>query len=79
MAAAGDVAGFVDARDEPMFFAVRTTTQFLNIEILGRLRRLKSRHEREGREVPRSGDIDLATSRARDAGDNSSVGLSWTA
>ena len=68
MAAAGDVAGFVDARDEPMFFAVRTTTQFLNIEILGRLRRLKSRHEREGREVPRSGDIDLATSRARDAG-----------
>ena len=55
MAAAGVYADFVQARQEPMLLAGRI---LLRNEILGRLHVLKSRHEREGRYVPKSQDID---------------------
>ena len=62
MVAAGAYAGLVDARKEPMLFVDRITPQVLRSEILGRLHILKSRHESEGRQVPRSQDIDHALS-----------------
>ncbi len=55
MSAAGVYADFVQARQEPMLLAGRI---LLRNEILGRLHVLKSRHEREGRYVPKSQDID---------------------
>ena len=54
MAAAGTYADFVQARQEPMLLAGRI---LLWKEILGRLYVLTSRHEREGRPVPKSEDI----------------------
>ena len=55
MSAAGVYADFVQARQEPMLLVDRI---LLRNEILGRLHVLKSRHEREGRYVPKSQDID---------------------
>ena len=75
MTLAGNFAGLLDARDEPMFFAGRTTPQLLKSEILGRLRLLKLRHESEGRQVPRSEDIDRALARAADSGVILSLGF----
>ena len=69
MTAAGDFARLLDARDEPMLFASRITAQVLKYEILGRLRLLKWRHESEGRQVPRSNDLDKALARATDSGE----------
>ncbi len=69
MTAAGDFAGLVDARDEPMLFASRITARVLKNEILGRLRLLRWRHESEGRQVPRSNDLDQALARATDSGE----------
>lgn len=54
MPAAGGYADIVQARQEPMFLSGRI---FLRKEILGRLYVLTSRHEREGRHVPKSEDI----------------------
>ena len=68
MVVAGAYAGLLDARKEPMLFADRITPQALRNEILGRLHLLKSRHESEGRQVPRSEDIDHALARTEDRG-----------
>ena len=54
MATAGAYADFVQARQEPMLLSGRI---LLRKEILGRLYVLASRHEREGRHVPKSEDI----------------------
>ena len=54
MATAGAYADFVQARQEPMLLSGRIP---LRKEILGRLHVLTSRHEREGRHVPKSEDI----------------------
>ena len=65
MAAAGVYADFVQARQEPMLLAGRI---LLRNEILGRLHVLKSRHEREGRYVPKSQDIDQMLTRIDERG-----------
>ncbi len=54
MTAAGGYADIVQARQEPMLLSGGI---FLRKEILGRLYVLTSRHEREGRHVPKSEDI----------------------
>ena len=69
MKAAGGLAGLLDARDEPMFLAVRTAPQSLKSEVLARLCLLKSRHESEGRHVPRAGEMDRALTLAQDTGE----------
>ena len=58
MGAAGVYAGLIDARKEPMLFAGRITPQTLENEVLRRLYILKSRHGGEGRQLPRSEDIE---------------------
>ena len=57
MFTAGVYAGLINSMKEPMLFADRMTPQFLRAEILGRLQILKSRHEREGRQVPNSTNV----------------------
>ena len=73
MVAAGAYAGLVDARKEPMLFAERITPQALRNEILGRLHILKSRHENEGCQVPRSRDINHAVARVAGRGQGFNV------
>ena len=58
MAAAGAYATLIDARTEPMLFAVRTLQSSLRYEVLGRLELLRRRHEANGHEVPASDQID---------------------
>ncbi len=58
MAMGGVYSEFVDAWKEPMFAASRMTPRALRSEIVGRLQILRSRHEGQGREVPRSEEID---------------------
>ena len=58
MAVEGVYSELVDARKEPMFVASRITPRALRSEIVGRLQILRSRHEGQGREVPRSEEID---------------------
>ena len=66
MTAAGYFAGVVDARTQPMLFFGRMTGYSLRSEILGRLVALKSRHEKQGRELPRSEGLDGALARSND-------------
>ena len=68
MQMAGAYAELVDARNEPMLLAGRIPTQDLRHEILGRLRILRTRHENEGREVPRAEDISRALARTEERG-----------
>ena len=63
MTPAGVYAELIDARTEPMLFAGRIQPPVLQKEILSRLQILRSRHESEGRQVPRSDDIDDALAR----------------
>ena len=67
MVVAGDYAGLVNARQEPMLSAERITPEALRHEILGRLYVLKSQHENEGRQVPRSEEIDHALDQSKDS------------
>ncbi len=67
MVVSGEYAGLVDAREEPMLSAGRLSPEALRDEILGRLQILKSRHENEGRQVPRSADIDQALDQSKDS------------
>ena len=69
MTAAGHWARLVDARDEPLFWADPTSSDRLKKEILGRLRVLKVRHEKEGRQVPEAATIDEALARATESGE----------
>ena len=64
---AGDYAGLVSARKEPMLSAERISSDVLRHKILGRLQILKSRHENEGRQVPRVEDIDRALDQSKDS------------
>ena len=72
MAAAGTYAAFVQARQEPMLFASHI---LLRNEIFSRLYVLTSRHEREGRYVPRSEDISRARTQTDDRGQPLVLGL----
>ena len=58
MGVEGVYSELVDARKEPMFVASRITPRALRSEIVGRLQILRLRHEGQGREVPRSEEID---------------------
>ena len=73
MVSAGDYALLVDARKEPMLLTNLVSPQALRYEILGRLRALKSRHEREGHQIPRSNDINQAFTQAEARGES----LAW--
>ena len=69
MALVGAYAELVDARTEPMLlFSERVPSSDLRSEILGRLLAMRSRHEKEGRSVPRSEEIDQALARAQERG-----------
>ena len=63
MTPAGVYALLVDARKEPMFFVNFVPLQDLRNEIFGRLALLKLRHENEGRQIPKSEDINHALAR----------------
>ncbi|MCY4152015.1 MAG: tetratricopeptide repeat protein [Aestuariivita sp.] len=58
MSAAGEYAGFVDARAEPMLLSANMSACGLRHEVLGRLEVLRRRHEQYGREVPETESID---------------------
>ena len=69
MTAAGHWARLVDARDEPLFWADPTSSDRLKKKILDRLRVLKLRHEKEGRQVPEAARINEALARATESGE----------
>ena len=73
MVSAGDYALLVDARKEPMLHFNLVSPQALRYEILGRLQALKSRHEREGHQIPRSNDINHMFTQAEACGES----LAW--
>ncbi len=58
MAAAGAYANFVDARTEPMIFATRMLPSKLWYQVLGRLKKLRLRHQEKGHEVSCIDSID---------------------
>ena len=64
MVLGGVYAGLLDARTEPMFFASQITPWALRSEIVGRLHILRLRHEGQGRQVPRSEEIDRVLARS---------------
>ena len=70
MVSAGDYALLVDARKEPMLLSNLVSPQALRFEILGRLQALKSRHEREGHQIPRANDINQAFTQAEARGES---------
>ena len=72
MAAAGTYTAFVQARQEPMLFASHI---LLRNEIFSRLYVLTSRHEHEGRYVPRSEDVRRARTQTDDRGQPLVLGL----
>ena len=70
MAFAGAYAELVNLREEPMLLNTsRMSPGDLRSEVLGRLIELRSRHEREGRHVPCTEEIDQAMERSRKRGD----------
>ena len=70
MAFAGAYAELVNLREEPMLLHTsRMSPGDLRSEVLGRLIELRSRHEREGRHVPCTEEIDQAMERSRKRGD----------
>ena len=68
MSAAGAYAGLIDARAEPMLFSAGMSSSRLHHEVLGRLEVLRRRHERDGREVPESGSIDMQLEELKTSG-----------
>ena len=66
MVAAGTYAKLVDAREEPMLFYDRVSTQALRSEILGRLLIVQARHKAAGHDVPNSKNIEQALARCED-------------
>ena len=69
MVGAGVYALLLDARKEPMLSANIVIPTALRNEILRRLIVLKSRHEKEGRQIPRSEDITHALAQAEARGE----------
>lgn len=57
---AGTYARMIDLRREPMYRAGEISPSSLRGEIIGRLVRLRTRHQAAGRSVPHSKDIDAA-------------------
>ena len=69
MALVGTYAELVDAREEPMLLLTeRLPPVDLRWEVLGRLVSLRARHSKEGRNVPRTEEIDRALERAQESG-----------
>ena len=66
MVLGGVYAGLVDARAEPMFFSSRITPRALRSEVVDRLQMLRSRHEGQGRQVPRYEEIDRVLAQSDD-------------
>ena len=58
MVPAGFYANLIDARKEPMLILQQTAPQTLRIQAIRLLDLLKSRHEKEGRDFPKSQEID---------------------
>ena len=69
MALVGAYAELVDGREEPMLLlSERLPSSDLHCEVLGRLVELGSRHASEGRQIPRSNEIDRAVERTQEGG-----------
>ena len=69
MALVGAYAELVDGREEPMLlFMERLPSSDLHCEVLGRLVALRSRHASEGRQIPKSNEIDRALERTQERG-----------
>lgn len=60
---AGYYAKMLDLRREPIYRAAEMTPVSFREEIVGRLAILRSRHEADGRVIPRSTDIEIAVSK----------------
>ena len=75
MVVAGAYARLLDTRKEPMLSAGCITPQALRSEILGRIQILKSRHQSEGRKVPRSEDIAHALAQNENHGEMVDLGF----
>ena len=69
MTMAGGYALFVDTRKEPMLSSNLVTPVALRYEIFSRLLILKSRHENEGRYLPKAEDINRAIVRSQSRGE----------
>ena len=69
MTMAGGYALFVDTRKEPMLSLNLITPVALRYEIFSRLLILKSRHENEGRYLPKAEDINRAIDRSQSRGE----------
>lgn len=61
-------AAILDLRREPMYRASILSREPFRDEVIGRLAALRLRHEAAGRTVPRSGDVNGATSAIADRG-----------
>lgn len=70
MLAAGAYGDMVYASREPLLFAGRVPPLDLRLEVLARLEILRSRHEGEERQVPRSKEIENALARIAERGEN---------
>jgi len=53
----------LDLRREPMFQAMEMSQSSFRREVLGRLHVVRDRHKKEGRDIPKSDDIDSAISK----------------
>ncbi len=63
MAQAGSFACLLDLQHEPMFQATEMSQSSFRKEILGRLYIARNRHKEDGRDIPKSDDIDDAISK----------------
>ena len=68
MTQAGNFACLLDLQQEPMFQATEMSQSSFRKEILGRLYIARNRHKEDGRDIPKSDDIDDAISRLKDQG-----------
>ena len=68
MTQAGNFACLIDLQEEPMFQATEMSRSSFRKEVLGRLYIARNRHKEDGRDIPKSDDIDDAISRLKDQG-----------
>ena len=68
MTQAGNFACLLDLQQEPMFRATEMSRSSFREEVLGRLYVARNRHKEDGRDIPKSDDIDDAISRLKDQG-----------
>lgn len=68
MTQAGNFACLLDLQKEPMFRATEMSRSSFREEVIGRLLAARNRHKADGRDTPRSSNIDDAVSRLEDQG-----------